>query len=527
VDVDPVTGKITSLATAAVTTDVEARLTQAEVDINAAEGSISNAVATLETVENDLSSAQSQIAQLANSVALGVSDVQISQIAGQVSGAITVDSAAASQALAETAIRQALGLDAATDKELAARARVAVAEQKIEANSDDLSAEASARLVLAAVVDQQKAALTNEQTARADALSAEAAARLALAATVAENTAAINDEVSTSANADAALAERINTVQASLGDDIASVQQTASASASAITGLRAKWSIKAQTIQNGIPVASGMELLSGDGESVLAVLANKFLFYQPDGQGTPKQLMTMGSINGEAALGFDGSAIFDGSISARQINGYGLNITGDGRFTGEVNVGAYTGYSWPAAGGTGVHLSVNGLLAGNANGGKYFQIYTPAGDWANAQILTNIPAYIGELTVDTIHVKNNAITTTAHVQGADIVTASSDWTTLVSGYADVGSAGSVSVHCACYGVPPLTQAGGTDQQWWVTEPAHFRILSPSGAVLSAQSAIGGICLIGKGTQTGVYSFQVQEAGTYVSGINMVLFTGKK
>jgi predicted phage tail protein len=327
VDVDPVTGKITSLATAAVTTDVEARLTQAEVDINAAEGSINNAVATLETVENDLSSAQSQIAQLANSIALGVSDVQISQIAGQVSGAITVDSAAASQALAETALRQAIGLDHATDKELATRARVAVAEFDLAAKSEELQAEAAARLALAAVVTGNAAALTVEQTARANADSAEATARQALAATVGNNTSAIQNEATARANADSSLAQQIGTVQASLSGSIASVQETASAAASAVEGVEAKWGVKTQAMQDGVLAQAGIELLSGtSGQSVIAFLSNKVLYYMPDGTN-PRQVLIVGVVNGVTALGFDGSMVIDGSVAARSL--VAKSITGD------------------------------------------------------------------------------------------------------------------------------------------------------------------------------------------------------
>jgi hypothetical protein len=45
-----------------------------------------------------------------------------------------------------------------------------------------------------------------------------------------------------------------------------------------------------------------------------------------------------------------------------------------GKFTGDINVGSYAGYAWPASGGTGAHLSSSGLLLGNANDGKYFQV---------------------------------------------------------------------------------------------------------------------------------------------------------
>jgi len=316
--IDPTTGKIKLLATAVTTTDVEARLTQAEVDINAAEGTLTSTVATLSSVSGELSSAQSQIAQLANSVALGVSDVKISEIAGQVAGSITVESAAAAQALAETALRQALGLDSATDADLLSRSNVALAQFDIKANSDAVSAEATARLVLAAAVASNLAILTIEQTARATADSAEASARETLAATVGQNTAAIQTEQTARATTDGALASQISTVQASLNGSIASVQETASAAASAVGGVEAKWGVKVQAMADGRRAMAGVELLAGtDGESVFAILADRLLIYKPDGSGAPRQIVTLGTVNGVTALGLDGSLIVDGSIVAR------------------------------------------------------------------------------------------------------------------------------------------------------------------------------------------------------------------
>lgn len=110
---------------------------------------------------------------------------------------------------------------------------------------------------------------------------------------------------------------------------------------------------------------------------------------------------------------------FSGALSAATGTFSGSLSAASGTFTGAVNggafnVGSYTGYAWPAAGGTGVHISVNGMLVGNP-AGKYFQIYTPPGEWWNASINTNIPAFIGDLTVTTakiadLNVNGNKIT---------------------------------------------------------------------------------------------------------------------
>lgn len=106
----------------------------------------------------------------------------------------------------------------------------------------------------------------------------------------------------------------------------------------------------------------------------------------------------------------DGTFIVDnGKVKAAYIDATNLDVRG------QINVGNYTGYAWPAAGGTGMHMSSNGLLFGNPNpsagnpGGKYFQMHAPAGGVPS--IYTNIPAYIEDLSVSTIKIANGAITT--------------------------------------------------------------------------------------------------------------------
>lgn len=58
--------------------------------------------------------------------------------------------------------------------------------------------------------------------------------------------------------------------------------------------------------------------------------------------------------------------------------GWQINKTGTATFNevalrGAINGGAFTGYSWPASG-TGFHLGPQGLLLGNFNTGRYFQV---------------------------------------------------------------------------------------------------------------------------------------------------------
>lgn len=125
------------------------------------------------------------------------------------------------------------------------------------------------------------------------------------------------------------------------------------------------------------------------------------------------------------------------STAGWQINKSGTMFLNQANIRGELNVGEYNGYAWPASG-NGVHISRAGILVGNANGGgRYMQIYTPAGD-NNAYIYTNIPAYledgqitaakigngqitnakIGDAAVNTLKLDGNSVTISASASGA-------------------------------------------------------------------------------------------------------------
>ena len=215
---------------------------------------------------------------------------------------------------AETSAREILAAKVSNDI-------VSAIQTERTVTASAIAAEASARETLAARMPNDiAAAIQSERTVTATAIAAEASARETLQTKVGENTAAIASEASARSSVDNALVEAINTVQASLGNNIASVQQTATASANAITGLYAKWSVKTQVMQDGQYAVAGIELLSSaPGQSTFAILADKFLVYQPNGEGAPKQVMTMGTVNGVTALGFNGSAIFDGSLTAKSL----------------------------------------------------------------------------------------------------------------------------------------------------------------------------------------------------------------
>ena len=184
ISVDPLTGKISLLATANVTTDVEARLMQAEVNVNAALGTLTDTVSTLGIVQGNLSSAQSQLVQLSDSITGMASQVYVDNAVSEATGQITVSAANAINTLANNAINAALDQFEAGEAQRDLAANVAIAGEKIQANADASAALAQKQALLLASVGANASAIDAEQTARASADSAEATARLALASRV-------------------------------------------------------------------------------------------------------------------------------------------------------------------------------------------------------------------------------------------------------------------------------------------------------------------------------------------------------
>ena len=178
--------------------------------------------------------------------------------------------------------------------------------------------------------------------------------------------------------------------------------------------------------------------------------------------------ITSGNISTYIASAAIGNAQIGGSIysdnyvagsAGWQITKAGAAEFNTGTFRGAVNVGAYTGYAWPAAGGTGAHLSSLGLLLGNATVstgnplGKYFQVYTPPGGEPNIQ--TNIPAFIS-----TLNIAGNAVTVPVGVTGhgsmpSASITLAQAGKIMVMVTANVGGSGSAtswSLAASCNGV---------------------------------------------------------------------------
>lgn len=203
---------------------------------------------------------------------------------------------------------------------------VATIKSTVNTNTTATTANTTAITTLTSTVNTnnstQTANLATESTTRANADSALATQITDLTATVSNNlttvNASISSEATTRANADSANATSISNVSASLtttnnnlaatNSNVASVSQQASANASAISGLSAKWVLQVDAYGH----LAGMELASGANGTSAVVIADTFSL--ANSAGTP--LLTVGTVNGVSAMGFNGSAIFDGSITA-------------------------------------------------------------------------------------------------------------------------------------------------------------------------------------------------------------------
>lgn len=289
--VDPATGTVTLLATAEISTDVEAALNSVQLQLGALDGSIISHTASLADHGGRINTAETDIAQMQGEIALTATQ---SYVDGSIDQALSVVDpaavAAASQSGAEGLLHALLDSDAGRRQALGAKASLATAQLQLQSHADALVAEAVERLILLAQIGNTQAALVIEQLARA--------------------------------TGDSANASSISTLLARLDTgDFAAVKEESSATVDALGNVEAKWGIKVETMADGVRAAAGLQLMAGtDGETVFAILANKLLIYKPDGSGVPKQIVTLGNVNGATALGLDGNLIIDGSIVARSLS---------------------------------------------------------------------------------------------------------------------------------------------------------------------------------------------------------------
>jgi hypothetical protein len=121
---------------------------------------------------------------------------------------------------------------------------------------------------------------------------------------------------------------------------------------------------------DGTQALAGLMLMAGtDSESVVAIAADKLLVYKPDGSGVPKQIVTLGNINGATALGVDGNLIIDGSIVARSLTAG--SVTAD-----KISAGSLSAISANLGNITTGNINIGGHAVINSNGSAYFDNIT-------------------------------------------------------------------------------------------------------------------------------------------------------
>lgn len=212
--IDPSTGKVTLLATAQISTDVEARLNQVGIGLSAIDGTVISHTASLASQGTRISASETSITQMQGSIALKASSSYVDGSIANVLGVIDPASITASQNNSAIGLLQTL-LDNNASRTLAQSngARASVAERTLTAVSDAISAQATERVILAAHVDNNLAALVAEASTRATADTANAASISTLSAQVNDATtglqaahAAVVSESSARATGDAATA---------------------------------------------------------------------------------------------------------------------------------------------------------------------------------------------------------------------------------------------------------------------------------------------------------------------------------
>lgn len=125
---------------------------------------------------------------------------------------------------------------------------------------------------------------------------------------------------------------------------------------------------------------------------------------------------------GDAEIGFAKIANdIQSSNYASGVAGWRVDKTGAAEFNGatfrgsviasEFRTGAYSGYAWPPSGGVGTYLGPSGLLLGNANDGKYFQVTNDGNLYAPSFSVVNGTLAISQANViNTLNLQSEAVT---------------------------------------------------------------------------------------------------------------------
>lgn len=204
----------------------------------------------------------------------------------------------------------------------------AFAKRELRAVSDGLKQEATDRLLLAAKVSDNAAALVEEKTARATADEALARDVSALKAETGENKAAILGESTVRTDQNKAMAETVSALTSTVNGQTSTIKEVSRV----VDGVLAEKVLK---VAAGDKIA-GFGLRADAHGSAVDFLADRFAISLPDGSGS-RQTFVLGSVNGRPTLVLAGDLVADGSlvgrrvlvegsVDAAQINSRGLTI---------------------------------------------------------------------------------------------------------------------------------------------------------------------------------------------------------
>jgi putative chitinase len=268
------------------------------------------------------------------------------------------------------------------------------------------------------------------------------------------NAADIVTEQNARASGDSANASLITTVTSRVNghdNSIASVTSTASTNATNIGNVKAQYAIKTNVNGYVSGIALISDLIAGNPTSSFTVMADKFSVISPSANsGAPFSPFTVDTINNTILLSgsvrINGATIKNGTITPSALSVDNLsaisanigNITSGDIYSTTLHGGSgypTNAYSWPNNGGDGFHLSSSGLLVGNVNTGKYFQLDSSGNLYApkfsiingNATFSGDLSAvngtFSGTLTADQVittgNLKNNSVTSSGMGYSAD------------------------------------------------------------------------------------------------------------
>lgn len=140
-------------------------------------------------------------------------------------------------------------------------------------------------------------------------ISAEAASRLLLAAAISDNTAAIAEERTSRTTQDGALSSSIDTIQTTVGENSATVQEVKES----VDGMSGKWAIKISSEGH----VSGIELIGSGRSSSMIIDVDNFLLGSPGLDG--EYPFAMGTVDGVQRISMKNVYIQDAAIGTLKI----------------------------------------------------------------------------------------------------------------------------------------------------------------------------------------------------------------